>query len=123
MDILRGLLGVKRMDRFPDARIRELCRVRKGLDKRIDEGVLRCFGHVERMERDRIAKRVYVEECAGSRSVGSPRKRWTDTVKECLKKRGLDIRQASRMVQDRSEGRGFVRGNVLGVALEMNPRP
>ena len=58
---------------------------------------------MERMERYRIAKRVYVVECAGSPSVGRPRKRWIDTVKECLKKRCLDIRQA-RMVQDRSEG-------------------
>ena len=38
----------------------------KGVDERIDKGVLRCFGHEERMENDRIAKRVYVEECAGS---------------------------------------------------------
>ena len=61
-------------------------RVMKGLDERIDECVLRWFGHVARMKRDRIAKRVYVEECAGSRSVGRPRKRWIDTVKECLRK-------------------------------------
>ena len=46
-----------------------------GLDERIDEGVLRRFGHVERMERDSIAKRIYVGECAGSRSVSRPRKR------------------------------------------------
>ena len=38
------------------------------------------------MENDRIAKRVYVGECAGNRSVGRPWKRWTDTVKDCLKK-------------------------------------
>ena len=56
--------------------------VRKGLDERIDEGVLRWFFHVERIERDRIAKRVYVGECASSRSVVRPRKRWIDTVKE-----------------------------------------
>ena len=31
------------------------------------------------MEKDRIAKSVYVEEYAGSRSVGRPRKRWIDT--------------------------------------------
>ena len=31
-------------------------------------------------------------ECAGSRSVGRPRKRWIDTVKDCLKKRGLGVR-------------------------------
>ena len=34
----------------------------KGVDKRIDEGVLRWFGHVKRMERDMIAKRFYVGE-------------------------------------------------------------
>ena len=38
--------------------------------------------HVERMENDRIAERVYVGECAGSRSVGRPQKRWIDTVKD-----------------------------------------
>ena len=72
------------------------------------------------MERDRIAKRVFVGECAGSLSVGRSRKRWIDTVKECLKKRGLEIRQARRIVQDRSEWRGFVRGNAWGVARGMN---
>ena len=39
-------------------------------------------------------------------------KRWIDTVKECLKKRGLNVRQARRMVQDRNEWWGFVRGNA-----------
>ena len=53
----------------------ELCGVRKALDKRIDEGVLRWFGHVKRMERDRIAKKIYVGECVGSHLVGRSRKR------------------------------------------------
>ena len=67
--------------------------MKNGLDERIDEGMLWWFGHVERMEKDRIAKRVYVGECAGSRSVGRPRKRWIDTVKECLERLGC---QASK---------------------------
>ena len=50
------------------------------------------------MEKDRTAKRVYVGECAGNRSVGRPQKIWVDTMKACLKKRGLDVRQARRMV-------------------------
>ena len=79
------------------------------------------FGHVERIERDRIAKRIYVGQCAGSRSVGSSWKRWIDTVKECLKNRGLDIRQARRMVQDRSEWWGFLRGNAWGIARGTDP--
>ena len=64
--------------------------MKKSIDEMIDEGVLRWFGHVERMERDRIAKNVYVGVCAGKRSVGRPRKRWIDSVKECLMKRGLE---------------------------------
>ena len=47
------------------------------------------------LERDRIAKRVYVRECAGSCSVGRPQKRWIDTEKECLRKRGLDVQGMS----------------------------
>ena len=38
------------------------------------------------MDNDRIAKGVYVGECAGSHSVGRPQKRWIDTMKDCLKK-------------------------------------
>ena len=56
-------------------------------DERIEQGVLWWFGHVQRIENDRIAKRVYVGECAGSRSVGRPRNRMIDTVKDCLRKR------------------------------------
>ena len=109
MDNLRGLLGVRRMDKVPNSRIRELCGVRKSLDERIYEGVLRWFGHVER---DKIDKRVYVGESAGSRSVSRTRKKWINTVKDCLKKRGCDVRQSRRVVQDRSEWRGFVRVNA-----------
>ena len=70
----------------------------KGVHKSFDEGVLCWFGHVERMKKGRIAKRVYVGECAGRLSVGRLRKRWIDTVKDYLRKRSSDIRQARRMV-------------------------
>ena len=40
MGSLRGLLGIRRIDRVPNASIRELWGVKKGLDERIDEGVL-----------------------------------------------------------------------------------
>ena len=103
MDNLRGLLGIRRVFRLPNARIRELCGATKGVDERVDEDILRWFGHVERMEKERIAKRVYVGECDDFLSVGRPRKRWADTVKDCLRKRCLDVRQARRMVQDKRE--------------------
>ena len=90
------------------------------VDEKIDEGVLRWLGHVERMLNDRIAKRVYVGECAGIHSVGMLRKRWIDTAKDCLGKRGFNFRQAMGIVQDKSEWLGFVRENVWVVALGVN---
>ena len=41
-------------------------------------------------------------------------------MEERLKKIGLDARQTRRMVQDKSEWRGFGRGNAWGVARGMN---
>ena len=49
-DNIRGLLGIRRMDKVPNVRIRQLCRVMKVVDEKIDEGVLRWFGHVEKIE-------------------------------------------------------------------------
>ena len=65
----------RRMDRVPNARIRKLCGMKKGLDERIDESVLRWFGRVKMMEGDRNARRVYVGEYAGSHLVGRPPKK------------------------------------------------
>ena len=50
---------------------------------------------MERRENDRIAKRVYVGKCGGSCSVDKPRKRWIDTVKDCLRKKRFGC-QASK---------------------------
>ena len=85
------------MDKVPNAWIRQLCRVTKGVAEKIDEGVLRWFGHVERMKNDMIDKSFYVGECAGR-----PRKKWIDTVKDCFKKRALDVWQAWRIVHNKS---------------------
>ena len=82
--------------------------------------MLQWFNHVERMKMDKITKKVYVRECAGSHSVDRPRKKWIDIMEECLKKRGLNVRQARKMVQDKSEWWGFVRGNAWGIAWGIN---
>ena len=76
---------------------------------------------MKRVKRDRISKRVYVGECEGSYSGSRPWKRWIDTMKKYLRKRGLDVRQARRMVQDRNEWQRFLRGNAYGVAWGMKP--
>ena len=81
MNNLRGLLGIRRMDRVPNAQTRELRGVVKLVDEGIGASVLRWFGHIQTMG-NKIAKRVYVGECVGSHLVGRPRKRWIDSVKD-----------------------------------------
>ena len=41
MDNLRGLLSIRRMDEVLNPRIRQLCGLMKGVDVKINEGVLR----------------------------------------------------------------------------------
>ena len=44
VDSLRSLLDVRRGDGVPNARMKQLCGVTKGVEEKIDEGVLRWFG-------------------------------------------------------------------------------
>ena len=52
MNDLRGLLGIGKMDKVSNARIRELCGVTKCVREKIDECVLRWIGLVERIQND-----------------------------------------------------------------------
>ena len=44
-------------------------------------------------------------------------------MKEFLRKRGLDVRQARRMVQDMSEWKGLERGECFGCNPRDEPQP
>ena len=57
---LRGFLGIRRIDKVPNARIRELCGVTKRVDKMFYEDDSRWFSHVVRIESDSFPKRVYI---------------------------------------------------------------
>ena len=76
---------------------------------------------MEKIENDGIAKRVYAGECASSRSVGRPRKRWINSVKDFLKKKGLDVMEARRMVHDKRVWRGFMRVECMGRCSDNEP--
>ncbi|KAG8238981.1 hypothetical protein J437_LFUL005038 [Ladona fulva] len=41
---------------------------------------LRWAGHVQRMPKTRVAKKVFLESMGGKRPVGKPRARWEDNV-------------------------------------------
>ena len=72
--------------------------------------------HVSKQEgvQEQFRRKMYQD-------VNGNRKLFWKKVKEYLRKRGLDVRQARRMGQNRSEWWGFVRGNAWGIAQVMNP--
>ena len=70
-DLALGSYGrwIKRIGRMPNARVRKLCGVKKGVNERIDATVIRWFvGRVERMKNSRIGIRASEGDCIESRS-------------------------------------------------------
>src|SRR5678815_4290715 len=74
MDNLMGMLGVRRIDKIRNERMRVLCGVKKGVNERINENMLRWSGHVERMNDSRLVKRMYSASVLGIDRLGDRRK-------------------------------------------------
>ena len=110
MNCLRDVCGVRRVERVSNAEIRRRCGKNRGVNQKIDQGILRWFGHVERMGNERMVKRMYESQVRGGRGRGRPRKEWLGGVKEILERRGLSIQEAKVVVRDRNEWRGVCRG-------------
>ena len=79
------------------------------LATRVDMNVLRWFGHVERMENERLLKRVMNARVNGKGARGRPRLGWMDGVKRVLQDRGMDVREARERARDRNDWRAIVR--------------
>ena len=56
------MLGIRRLDKVRNEKIREVYGIRKGVNEVITENLLRWYGHRKRMDADRVVKRVYVSE-------------------------------------------------------------
>ena len=108
MRCLRSMAGVSRIDRIRNEVVRERTGVGKELAARVDRNVLRWFGHVERMEDDRLLKRVMNARVTGRGVRGRPRFGWLDGVKRALRDRGMDVAEASERARDRNEWRAIV---------------
>ena len=112
MNCMRNICGLRRIDRVSNVEIRRMCGKNVSVSQRMDQGVLRWFGHVERMGNERLVKRVYESEVRGVRRRGRPRKSWLNGVNEALGRKGLNIQEAKVSVQDRNGWRSVCRGVV-----------
>ena len=89
MKCLRCLAGVSRMDRVRNEEVRRIAGIERKLASRADQRVLRWFGHVERMNEYRMARRMLMAEVSGGWVRGRLRLGWMDGVKVALDNSGM----------------------------------
>jgi len=64
------------------------------------------LGHLERMEEDRMNKKIFTQEMEGTRRRGRPRKRWNEEVERDLQV--LGVRRWRELVADRKKWKDIV---------------
>ena len=85
-----------------------LAGIERELASRAEQRVLRWFGHVERMDDYRMARRVLMAEVSGGQVRGRPRLGWMDGVKVALGNRGMMVEAALQCAKDRKAWRALV---------------
>ena len=85
MACLRKILGVTRLDKIRNTRIRERLNYHKDLIASIQIKKLKYFGHITRMKNSRYPKILLEGTIHGTRPRGRPEKKWIDDIKAfCL---------------------------------------
>ena len=96
------------MDRVKNEEVRWRAGIEMELASRADQRVLRWFGHVERMDEYRMARKVLMAEVSGGRVRGRLRLGWMDGVKVALGNREMTVEAARQCEIDRKEWRALV---------------
>ena len=108
--IFRRIYGTKYEDGEGKSRTnRELEELSKGenIVKWIKGQRISWLGHLERIEEDRMPKKIFTQELEGTRRRGRPRKGWKEEPEGDLQV--LGVRRWRELVTDRKKWRGIVR--------------
>ena len=96
------------MDRVRNEEVRRTTGIERELASRADQRVLRWFGHLERMDENRMARRVLMAEVSGGWVRGRPRLVWMDGVKVTLGNRGMTVEAARQCAKYHKAWRALV---------------
>ena len=108
MKCSRRLVGVSRMDRDRNEEVLRRAGIERELASRAVQRVLRWFGHVERIDEYRMARRVLMAEVSEGRVLGRPILGCMDGVKVALGNRGMTVEAARQWAKDQNERRALV---------------
>ena len=79
---------------------------RRKYSKRDKRAKISWLGHLERMEEERMPKKIFTQELEGTRRRGRPRKRWKEEVERDLQV--LVVRRWRELVADRKKWKDIV---------------
>ena len=92
----------------PNEEVRRRAGIERQLVNRADQRVLGWFGHVERMDDYRMAKRVLMAEISLGLVLGRLRLGWMDGLKAALGSKGLTVESERQCEIDRKKWRALV---------------
>ena len=108
MKCLRSLVGVSRMDGARNEEVHRRAEIERELVSRADQRVLRWFGHVERMDEYRMARKVLMAKVSGGWVRGRPRLGLMNGVKVALGNRGMMVEAVRQCTKERKVWRALV---------------
>ncbi|GBO99962.1 hypothetical protein EVAR_74314_1 [Eumeta japonica] len=80
MRSLRSMCRVSRKDRRRNSDVRERCNLKEDVVSKVERGILR-FGHLEKMNEDRLTKQIYrANVCDGKVGKDRPGKSYADQI-------------------------------------------
>ncbi|KAJ0172339.1 hypothetical protein K1T71_012312 [Dendrolimus kikuchii] len=123
MRALRKICGVTLADRVRNTEVRKRVGLKESVGVKVRKGMLRWFGHVERMHDERMTKQIYNAKVDGCRSRGRPRHTFHDQIDRVLAEgdvrslknrracmtRVMNVKEASEVCKNKPKWHSVVR--------------
>ena len=104
MKYLRKVTGKTRRDKIRNNIIREEVG-QIAIQDHVKKKELRWFGHLNRLDENRIPRKVYEARTEGTRGRGRPRLEWERYITEIAREKGKSLHEVKKLSKNRKEYR------------------